>query len=179
MISPSLGRSRQPIRLTRVDLPEPDGPITASHSPGATLSDTLFSARSSPPEFNAYALVTLRSSITPIRLSVSPQVECGAASPWGQVRLRARYSIRRLSPAAAVQIAAPQKPRSWRAQSNSLPRFQPRTQPVLPQLQSDQPQPQRMRSPPSLTLPEPSLARSRDGGPAPRQSAWLAHTAQR
>src|SRR5437763_9734353 len=116
MISPSLGRSRQPIRLTRVDLPEPDGPITASHSPGATLSETLFSARSSPPEFNAYALVTLRSSITPIRLSVSPQVECGAASPWGQVRLPARCLFPPRSPAATVQIAALQKSHSWRGQ---------------------------------------------------------------
>ena len=35
--SPLVGRSRPPARLSRVDLPEPDGPITATSSPGATV----------------------------------------------------------------------------------------------------------------------------------------------
>ncbi len=38
-ISPELGRSRQPIRFTSVDLPDPDGPMIESHSPGATSSE--------------------------------------------------------------------------------------------------------------------------------------------
>src|SRR5580704_677138 len=34
--------------LNKVDLPQPDGPITAKNSPGATSNDTLSSAVSSP-----------------------------------------------------------------------------------------------------------------------------------
>src|SRR5271155_3413856 len=66
-ISPEVGRSRQPIRLTRVDLPEPDGPIIAIHSPGATLREKLSSARMVPPLASAragYPRVTLFSWIT-------------------------------------------------------------------------------------------------------------------
>ena len=33
-ISPVVGRSRQPIRFTSVDLPEPEGPMIETHSPG-------------------------------------------------------------------------------------------------------------------------------------------------
>src|ERR1700733_11396711 len=43
-ISPDDGWSRHPIRLTRVDLPEPDGPMIDSHSPGVTCSEMWSSA---------------------------------------------------------------------------------------------------------------------------------------
>src|SRR6266436_185208 len=48
-ISPEVGRSRQPIKLARVDLPDPDGPMTASHSPDSTWRETSSSARTTPP----------------------------------------------------------------------------------------------------------------------------------
>src|SRR5213078_4748157 len=44
-ISPDVGRSRQPIRFTNVDLPDPEGPMIASHSPDSTCRETLSSAR--------------------------------------------------------------------------------------------------------------------------------------
>ncbi len=34
--------------LNKVDLPQPDGPITARNSPGATLNETLSTATSVP-----------------------------------------------------------------------------------------------------------------------------------
>jgi hypothetical protein len=34
-VAPPLGWSRQPSRFMKVDLPEPDGPITATNSPAA------------------------------------------------------------------------------------------------------------------------------------------------
>src|SRR6185369_3476831 len=71
-ISPELGRSRHPIRLTRVDLPEPEGPMTASHSPGATSRETSSRARMTPPLLSAragYRRLTWLSLIT----SFSPQ----------------------------------------------------------------------------------------------------------
>ena len=37
---PRLGVSRQPMRFMRVDLPEPDGPITATYSLGAIVKLT-------------------------------------------------------------------------------------------------------------------------------------------
>src|SRR5450432_2903731 len=66
-ISPEVGRSRQPIRLTSVDLPEPDGPMIAIHSPGARLSEKSSSARMVPPLASAragYTRVTFLSWIT-------------------------------------------------------------------------------------------------------------------
>src|SRR5204862_7031052 len=48
-ISPDVGRSRQPIRFTNVDLPDPEGPMIASHSPDSTCRETLSSARITSP----------------------------------------------------------------------------------------------------------------------------------
>src|ERR1700693_541425 len=59
-ISPALGRSRHPIRLTKVDLPEPDGPITAIHCPGSTEKEKSSSARITPPLAPAGAEFTLQ-----------------------------------------------------------------------------------------------------------------------
>src|SRR5579859_76605 len=54
-ISPEVGRSRQPIRFTRVDLPEPEGPMIAIHSPGSTLREKSSRARMTPPFASAWA----------------------------------------------------------------------------------------------------------------------------
>src|SRR5580700_8740343 len=54
-ISPEVGRSRQPIKFTKVDLPEPEGPMIAIHSPGSTLREKLSSARMTPPLASAFA----------------------------------------------------------------------------------------------------------------------------
>ena len=41
---PDVGASRPPARVSRVDLPEPDGPITATSSPACAAKDTALSA---------------------------------------------------------------------------------------------------------------------------------------
>ncbi len=46
---PLVGWSRQPIRFMNVDLPEPLGPITATNSPGITVSVRSRSAWTVPP----------------------------------------------------------------------------------------------------------------------------------
>src|SRR5437867_3614085 len=43
-ISPSVGRSMAAVRWSKVDLPEPDGPISATNSPRVTVMLTFFSA---------------------------------------------------------------------------------------------------------------------------------------
>src|SRR5439155_14111115 len=48
-IEPPSGRSSAPIRLSSVDLPQPDGPVSATNSPGARRSETSSSARIRPP----------------------------------------------------------------------------------------------------------------------------------
>src|SRR5436190_4396467 len=66
MISPEVGLSRQPTRLTSVDLPDPEGPITAIHSPGSTRREKSSSARMTPPAAPAlagYSLLTWLSRI--------------------------------------------------------------------------------------------------------------------
>jgi hypothetical protein len=45
----SVGESRHPSMFIIVDLPEPDGPITATNSPRSMENETLSSARSSTP----------------------------------------------------------------------------------------------------------------------------------
>ncbi|GGU13424.1 hypothetical protein GCM10010178_00770 [Lentzea flava] len=45
---PDDGRSRVPIRCSRVDLPEPDGPTIASNSPALTCSETSANAVTPP-----------------------------------------------------------------------------------------------------------------------------------
>ena len=41
---PAVGRSSVPATASRVDFPDPDGPVTATNSPGSTVSDTSRSA---------------------------------------------------------------------------------------------------------------------------------------
>ena len=47
-MSPVVGVSRQPIRFRRVDLPEPEGPMTEMNSPRFTWNETPSSAVTSP-----------------------------------------------------------------------------------------------------------------------------------
>ena len=47
--SPSVGVSRPATRLSSVDLPQPDGPITATNSPGVIVKSTPRSARTGAP----------------------------------------------------------------------------------------------------------------------------------
>src|SRR5579863_6573563 len=75
-ISPELGRSRQPIKFTNVDLPEPDGPMIAIHSPGSTLREKSSRARMTPPLASAragYPRLTFFSLI----ISLPPQDHSG------------------------------------------------------------------------------------------------------
>jgi len=44
MIVPESGRSIAPIMCSRVDLPEPDGPVSATNSPGAIVKLTSSAA---------------------------------------------------------------------------------------------------------------------------------------
>ena len=58
---PALGASSAPARCSRVDLPQPDGPITATSSPGATDIVTWRSAKTSVSPC-PYDLTTSRNS---------------------------------------------------------------------------------------------------------------------
>ncbi len=42
--SPSVGRSSAPIKFSKVDLPDPDGPAKLTNSPAAISRSTPFSA---------------------------------------------------------------------------------------------------------------------------------------
>lgn len=48
---PDVGRSSVPMMLSIVDLPDPEGPTTATSSPAATSSETPRSAPTSPYVF--------------------------------------------------------------------------------------------------------------------------------
>src|SRR5438067_13366174 len=45
---PDVGASRAPISDSSVVLPEPDGPVSATNSPGSSVSDTLATATTGP-----------------------------------------------------------------------------------------------------------------------------------
>ena len=47
--SPSVGESSPAMMLSSVDFPQPDGPITATNSPGLTVKSTPRSARTGAP----------------------------------------------------------------------------------------------------------------------------------
>src|SRR6185312_9620427 len=61
--APEVGRSRQPRMCIRVDLPEPEGPVTARNSPSWTSSDTPRNARTSTSP-TVYVLTRLRTEMT-------------------------------------------------------------------------------------------------------------------
>ena len=77
--SPDVGRSRPPSSWSRVLLPEPDGPIRATNSPGVTASETSRTASTVSPGMG-YCLVRLRAS----RIGWSASSPCvGATSGAG------------------------------------------------------------------------------------------------
>src|ERR1700674_948399 len=79
-ISPEVGRSRAPIRFTNVDLPDPEGPMMAIHSPGSTFKAKLSRARMTPPLASAlagYSRLTFFSLI----ISLPSQDHSGLHSP--------------------------------------------------------------------------------------------------
>src|SRR5437588_317583 len=88
-MSPEVGRSRQPIRLIRVDFPEPEGPIMASHSPGSTWSEMWLSARMTPPFSSAFAGYALVTSVIRI-ISLTPQNNSRLHPPQKRDRRRRR-----------------------------------------------------------------------------------------
>src|SRR4051812_8686795 len=77
--SPRLGTSRQPRMFIKVDLPDPDEPITATYSPASTRSDTPRNACTavSPAP---YVLVTPRISIRPSAATVRPRTSTCAGT---------------------------------------------------------------------------------------------------
>src|SRR5882724_1607658 len=80
------------MRLTSVDLPEPEGPITANHSPAATESETSSSAHTST--LLLYTRVTFLSSIGIILLAGSLRAVSAATiltEPWRQSAPRPRF----------------------------------------------------------------------------------------
>src|SRR5436305_13978152 len=77
--SPFVGRSRQPRRFIKVDLPEPDGPRIATNSPGYTSSETPRSACTRVFLPTPYVFVRLRTAITGVcslSLATGLQVFC-------------------------------------------------------------------------------------------------------
>src|SRR5260221_9265830 len=71
LYEPDVGRSRQPTIFMKVDLPEPDGPITITIWPGQTLSETPRRAATtvSPIRYSLRRSVT---SMTGVTLPLTP-----------------------------------------------------------------------------------------------------------
>src|SRR5215471_14829999 len=92
------------MRFTRVDLPEPEGPMIASHSPGATESETSSSARTS--RLLLYTRLTFFSSIGIILLAGSPPA--GSAAEFAAAQLTPPAPAMRFptKPARAATAAA-------------------------------------------------------------------------
>src|SRR5271170_652490 len=74
--SPAVGRSRHPIKFTSVLLPEPEGPVIATHSPATIENVASARARTAPP-CPTYSRVTFFSAITAQSSRVSP---CGSTN---------------------------------------------------------------------------------------------------
>src|SRR4030088_3203014 len=79
-ISPEVGRSKQPIRFTNVDLPDPDGPMIAIHSPGSTLREKSSRARMTLPLASALAGYT-RLTFFSLIISLPSQDHSGLQAP--------------------------------------------------------------------------------------------------
>src|SRR5581483_5049034 len=77
---PPSGRLSPATMLSRVDLPQPDGPTMARNSPGATSNDTRSSAVKGP------------------------------AAPWLKRRVTSRTAITGAAPAGAAVIRTPPRP---------------------------------------------------------------------
>src|SRR5215472_12672324 len=103
------------MRLTRVDLPDPDGPITASHPPGATRRETSSSARTATLVW--YTRLTFLSSIGIILLAGSLRAVSVAivlAERWRRSAPGARCQA---IPEAEAKVAAGWRHQSWLCQS--------------------------------------------------------------
>src|SRR5919112_2862764 len=61
-----VGRSRQPTRFMNVDLPEPDGPMTATKSPSSISRETRSRATTRPPS-SSYTRLKSRASMSATR----------------------------------------------------------------------------------------------------------------
>src|SRR5207302_7259515 len=81
-----------PITLNRVDFPQPDGPITAKNSPGATVKDTRSIAVSAPSG------VSKRLTMSSTTRIGSVDLMRGAASPARSGRRVALGIAQMLSP---------------------------------------------------------------------------------
>src|SRR5438270_2249910 len=77
--SPAVGRSRHPIKFTSVLLPEPDGPVIATHSPATIEKEASDNARTTPP-CPTYSRVTRCSAITAQSSRVAPERSTSGAS---------------------------------------------------------------------------------------------------
>ena len=116
-ILPSVGRSSPPIRDSSVDLPQPDGPMIATNSPGAMLNDTPRRAvtATSPMRWTRTTFV----SSTPIgspRRSVGSAVGCvdtggdscsTTAMGCASLRRGVKHSVE-IRPADSARFCAPQ-----------------------------------------------------------------------
>src|SRR5579884_4539449 len=71
---PVVGRSRPPSRASRVDFPQPEGPVMATNSPGATSKETPSSAvTATSPDLKTRPTLSTRSPIGwPSRSQASP-----------------------------------------------------------------------------------------------------------
>src|SRR5436305_101559 len=72
-ISPSVGVSRPATRLRSVDLPQPEGPMTATNSPGSITKSTPRRARTGTPS-DSYVL---RSPVTSSTRSIATAAPSG------------------------------------------------------------------------------------------------------
>src|SRR5262245_5212224 len=96
---PSKLSIRPPTMLNRVDLPQPDGPITAMNSPGRTLSDTCSTAVSGPSGVSKR--LTMSSTM---RMPSLAAVAAGLAADVGIAAIRPVSGLNRST--AAVRLVS-------------------------------------------------------------------------
>src|SRR4051794_28015917 len=98
MYCPLDGRSRQPMMCMNVDLPDPDGPVTATNSPRYTSSDAPRSARTSTSP-TWYVLVRSRTEMTSSFMVSLPSAVAASAESAGSARpaLRSHERITRVA----------------------------------------------------------------------------------
>src|SRR5688572_7587889 len=107
MYCPLVGRSRQPRMCISVDLPDPEGPVTATNSPGSTSKSAPRSARTvtSP---TTYVLTRFLTEIT----GAMVMMPCFAAArpapiPWWTAAADSCSVCRSLAAAPAATATAP------------------------------------------------------------------------
>src|SRR5262252_5460890 len=85
--SPRLAGSNPARILRRVDLPQPEGPTTATNSPSATLKSIPSSARTVPRGV-VYSLCKFLTQITSAERPMAPEVYQASAQPVSNLRER-------------------------------------------------------------------------------------------